>query len=518
MNYTVAFTGILSSGKSSVINSLCTKKILPSEISKTLAVHYNEECKDDVGNEFKCIDFPGIEVFELSDNSNINKIYEEITNANLIIWVSDINTSFTASHEINEYNKLKEYINKISNDTGKLYYIVIMLSKANKSDIDIENTIKKLEEQFSEDIIVFNSFGKIYFDENTTDLIKFDIEKIYIPYYNIYTQFDISKYYCNYTNKQNELFMSKFNETMLLYLDNKSDLSNLLKLWNNMTDENKKIFIDKLDINTDIVNINFFDFIASIINLDKSVNDYLNIILILLYNFAHVLNNKYDCVDIINKLNQNEKIINGDNVLVHIYDLFESNIKKLYNLKYNSIVFKFHEKILLDPEFITINSAAYSILCRLYNLYTRDALNFNIIFTKLITDEKTTSKTFNIFYTRIIQTIKSDYILVIDINNNIADNIKIFFDYIISLNTDDYILLNKLQIIKCLYEKSPITCNFKEILKTHIRVNMSRLYANKKFVSITNAIWKKIYSNILLPYNSCNYDYFIPFSPIELLY
>ena len=86
-DFKVAFIGLPSSGKSSIINSLIGKRLLESGVCRT-TTEYNlldDIIEDDNENKFKVIDLPGICDSEESD-SNFNELtYKYIKDANLII-------------------------------------------------------------------------------------------------------------------------------------------------------------------------------------------------------------------------------------------------------------------------------------------------------------------------------------------------------------------------------------------------------------------------------------------------
>ena len=186
-DFIVSFVGLPSSGKSSIINSLVLKRLLQSGVCRTTTEFklIEENIFDDNNNKFKVYDLPGICDSEEKNNNNFNDLtYAHITNSNLIIWTSDVNKAFLTTHEVNEYNKLKKYIKDIENMTGKLYYVIIMLSKYDKNlnsvkkdnikinseiedsdeDTNINDLIVKVKNKFSyEDIILYNAYVCKYF-------------------------------------------------------------------------------------------------------------------------------------------------------------------------------------------------------------------------------------------------------------------------------------------------------------------------------------------------------------------
>ena len=230
-DFIVSFVGLPLSGKSSIINSVVIKNLLQSRIYRTTADFklIDEDIFDDNNNKFKVYVLPGICDSEEKDNNKFNDLtYLYIKDSNLIIWTSDINKAFVTTYEVNEYNKLKKYIKDLSDTSGKLYYVIIMLSKCDKDSdkdtdiIDIINNVKKIFPD--EDIILYNAYGRSYHNNKTTyELKKFIEEKIGVPTKsNIFIKntngvpskfnilFDISKYILNFSDKQEKLYFDKF--------------------------------------------------------------------------------------------------------------------------------------------------------------------------------------------------------------------------------------------------------------------------------------------------------------------
>ena len=227
-DYKVAFIGLPSSGKSTIINSLIGKRLLESGICRTTTEYklLEEYIEDDNNNKFKVIDLPGICDSEES-NTNFNELTNEhIKDANLIIWTSDVNKAFITTHEVNEYNRIKEYIKNLNNDNGKIYNIITCLSKCDKDisdkksktkkksrksneeisesdeDTDLVDMINKVKEKFpNEDIIHFNAFGRSYHNKRSSSILKKFITKYGMQSKNN-IKFDITKYIKNYKTDQ----------------------------------------------------------------------------------------------------------------------------------------------------------------------------------------------------------------------------------------------------------------------------------------------------------------------------
>ena len=82
-DFTVAFIGLPSSGKSSIINSLCFKRIQQTGICRTTTEYklIDDTLIDDNYNKFKVIDLPGIcnsdENIKSSEGTDFNELTYE---------------------------------------------------------------------------------------------------------------------------------------------------------------------------------------------------------------------------------------------------------------------------------------------------------------------------------------------------------------------------------------------------------------------------------------------------------
>ena len=87
--YIVAFCGLPSSGKSTLINSLIGERLLHSGVCRTTTnvnTLEDEIITDDNGNKFIAIDLPGICDSEENDKKFNEMTEVNITNANLIFF------------------------------------------------------------------------------------------------------------------------------------------------------------------------------------------------------------------------------------------------------------------------------------------------------------------------------------------------------------------------------------------------------------------------------------------------
>jgi small GTP-binding protein len=286
--YIVAFCGLPSSGKSTLINSLVGERILQSGVCRTTTEMNelsNEVIIDDNGNKFVAIDLPGICDSE-EKNINFNDITEaHITRANLVCFVSDVNKAFITTHEVNEYKKIKKIVKNLEKENGTIYDVAIILTKCDfneelkekktkvpskntreisdsDEDTDLGDLIKKAKEKLpDEDIILFNAFGRIRHSNRISQKLKRIVEKSGVnPTYNN-TSFSIKKYCYEIQRRQELSYVEKFNERMKLFIENKIQFENVMNAFENMNEENQYYIVE--NYSEQDVNYRIFDFICT---------------------------------------------------------------------------------------------------------------------------------------------------------------------------------------------------------------------------------------------------------------
>jgi hypothetical protein len=83
---------------------------------------------------------------------------------------------------------------------------------------------------------------------------------------------------------------------------------------------------------------------------------------------------------------------------------------------------------------------------------------------------------------------------------------------------ENYILHNKLQIMKNLMSSKVISCDFSQLSKQAIDgINSIRILNNYRYKNCVNRIWTRIYSNIQIDYDG-DFNQFVPISLVELIY
>lgn len=281
--YIVAFCGLPSSGKSTLINSLIGERILQSGVCRTTTqvnTLTDEIITDDNGNKFIAIDLPGICDSEESDKKFSEMTEAYVTNAKLICFVSDVNKAFITTHEVNEYQKIKNLLKQREKETGDIYDVAIILTKCdfnvknkekkvksvskNKREIsdsdedtDLSDLVKKVKEKLQEeaksgDILLFNAFGRIKHNNKISSSLKKIVDKSGVNPTNNNISFSIKKYCYQIKERQEESYVKKFEERIQLFLNTQIHtqymqymIDKVLNSFNNMNENNQYYMIEK---------------------------------------------------------------------------------------------------------------------------------------------------------------------------------------------------------------------------------------------------------------------------------
>ena len=493
------------------------------------------------------------------------------------------------TYEVNEYNKLKKYIKDFSDISGKLYYVIIMLSKCDKNlnsvkkdkiknnneiedsdeDTNINDLIIKVKNKFpEEDIILYNAYGRSCHNEKTSSTLKKFIEKMIDVPTKFNILFDISKYILNFSDKQEKLYFDKFIIRYNSIIIINSDYDDIVFLfWMKITNNEQlnhlmKIRNDKFDNN-----YNIFKFINLVIENNQEYLKIINLKLIDYYKDILINNDYIDTVD------------NYYRRLNHYKDYTQDDINKLF-------INIFKQSSLLDQTEIYTKlfqddfdyDKTYLIISSIHSEgYNKEDFKFTNIFNCYIKTLKYGSdygRSFCHFYSKILLIInkipiyinndyiehnyiehtieahilliekKYDYNISYDKTLTLSEKFNIFLNYLNKLNEDnDYILLNKLQIINVLFSDGNTILKiskYKISFNIHSKPNfiegngsildrfkpnfienndsiLNRFKHNDTYLNIVNQIWTKIYSNIQIPYNGFIGN-FIPLDLTELLY
>ena len=585
-DYKVAFVGLPSSGKSSIINSLAFKRLLESGVCRTTTDKTelnNILIEDDKGNKFKVIDLPGICDSEEQDDNNFNNLTKEaVLDANLVIWVSEINKAFITTHEVNEFNSLRDYINNETSKIGKLIKVIILLSKCdqkcyssedtnkednleklqkeemktvkkakakakakanaeikeieeiddNIEDTDINDLENKVRNKFTgTDIMLFNAYGRSFHSDKSSGILKKFVSRTYIPsHHNI--KFDISKYYKNYDEDQKISYYNKF-LTMFDKWKN-GDVSIELK------DEN---------IPNNKIELNRLDFYWKNITFEYQKDHFVSVIATAKYELHININYNYKYyryLEFVNGKNIPLVKTNGINLstyysvllryLIHMLN-YPEYLLSTYNFcadyDYKKVISKVIEilnNIKLEPSFYIScykNILFYDTIK--YIEYTVEIIK--AVHKKYTLEEldfhqyfnefikKTTDKEiFNRFYSVIIKCYEIKE-LTIDQNLSPYDKFCKLKSYLETTGkTTEFILINKLEVLYNLYNGCHTVY---PTLKKCLDSNIAiknRLFNNHNFQLLLKEIYNMIYSNILIDYDNDDYSSFEPIDKIELMY
>ncbi len=262
MSLTLGLVGLPSSGKSTLINSLCYKRICQTGLSRTTTIptlygnsnpysitEYNKilKLKSDDDINLLIIDLPGIDDAEDKQNKFNDIVEKYVTFCDIMFWVTDSQTAFLTQHEKTLFEKYKCILEKQSIQTGALYQIGIIMTKYDEntelqtehieSDVsDDDDSIKELtgsEQTTLKDsyervknfypeihIIKFNAHGRIINSKKSSIELKKLIKKMSPGASKSYNEFNIKIFTNNLSNKKNKCIINSLEDKFNTYVRN----------------------------------------------------------------------------------------------------------------------------------------------------------------------------------------------------------------------------------------------------------------------------------------------------------
>jgi GTPase SAR1 family protein len=544
-NYIVAFVGLPSSGKSTLINSLVHKRLLQSGICRTTTEYklIDKKVIDDNNNTFNVIDLPGICDSEEHDNKFNDMTYAHITNANLIFWVSDINKAFITTHEVNEFNKLRTFLQKHGDETGTLYDIGIILTKCTENydigddkitkpdeidkffdakneenvldfsddsssclseeeikdlceDTNANDVIDKVKTKFNDiKIKLFNAHGRCcHHPKSSKKLIKFIQNLGGNPSKNN-IKFDISIYNKTYDNRQKdykyELFEKKFEECMKKFV--KKDFDSIMNIYASLDSKKKEFYENKYINNKNVIYESYYNFIEYVYNNESSVFNCENLYISSI--FWQLNNNKYfnnqtienycnKILMLLKDVSHKEKAI-WCNEIYKLNGITNINKKQICYICFNvnnNVIYYNVLKNLLNTYFTENNTSQIDFIDDLYK--------FHIDYDKTIRSNLTTN----------------EYLAII------TDDL---------LNDKYYLIKNKIDAYKIItkgkyYKKNILINEHIDAMKNKNELNLTRITQSVLFNELLESFLRKVYENIQM--DVIDIKLIQPFAIEELLF
>ena len=191
----VAFAGLPSAGKSTIVNALAAKRVLESGVCRTTtevclvgatnAVGSQKWVRatlvSDDGVEFCAVDLPGTCDAE-DKQGTFNKVTREwATKCDVLVWVTDARTAFLTTHEAAEYAALRAAIQEKADEDGTLYQFLIVIAKFDasidmKSNANANANVRFLEDEIrtgSEETTIDSCFARVERMFPETRVVKF---------------------------------------------------------------------------------------------------------------------------------------------------------------------------------------------------------------------------------------------------------------------------------------------------------------------------------------------------------
>jgi hypothetical protein len=273
----VAFIGLPSSGKSSLINSLVGKRILQTGLARTtkhvqyigqelpfdganLYFHKERAISDD-GFAFDIVDLPGLADAEEKTRDFDELSSEWVLRCDIICWVSDIHTAFLTRHEQQEFDEFRKKLDQHSLESGMCHQLCIILSKYNQpwndGEVPGEDLSKVIAYQEGEirgtneetsvvdclrrvqvlcsdvHILKFNAFGRVLHGTHASEALRSTVQRLAPGSRNVNTEFTLRWAMDNYAQKRDSARLRSLFEWRV------PALFSVVKLGSNCCDEHR---------------------------------------------------------------------------------------------------------------------------------------------------------------------------------------------------------------------------------------------------------------------------------------
>ena len=197
----IAIIGKPSVGKSTLVNALLGKRKQPTGVTRTTlnTTQYDGIMSDD-GHKFSIIDTAGMGDADDTLSEFDASAYSIITQADVVLWASDINNAFLTKSEQSTFDKCIGVLSEHSKLTGRGHQYGILLTKANvsnsspsrivktKSDADDSelsgdeetteiDQLRRIQTMFSKQcpVMMINAYNRISSHPNITEKLRLSV-------------------------------------------------------------------------------------------------------------------------------------------------------------------------------------------------------------------------------------------------------------------------------------------------------------------------------------------------------
>lgn len=249
----IAFIGLPSAGKTTMINSLIGKRSLQTGICRTTIEptfigventlnfdNYIHLCvESDDRHLFSIIDLPGICDIEDTDNTFNDITEKHIVSADVVLWLTSSETAFLTDNEKNQFLKIKKIIQKYMLENNRVIQTGIVMTKSNCSNVNmteqssesesdteldsdelsgsedttINDSINRVRTHFpNEYVINYNAFGRIIHKGGCSQKFKKFVRKMDRNPTNNNIKFNIGHFVNNILSMEDQLNIDIFNK------------------------------------------------------------------------------------------------------------------------------------------------------------------------------------------------------------------------------------------------------------------------------------------------------------------